>query len=591
VFTDREGVVFTLKALSEQSVSLRVSDYFGKTIVERALLVKPEKTLLDLGRMSTGYFELHLGSQIVSFAVVPAGSRRFKGEDSPLATDGAISWLVAPEHFKEAAQLMKRAGVLWVRDRLHWGEVQPERDRFQWGKYDKAADAQVKAGLKVYQIFHDTAAWTRSDRDGRRYPDDLRDVYRFTQEAARHFKGRVHAWEVWNEADIPGFSPEPADPYAAFFKAASLGFKSVDPQLQVLMVSMALGPGHFTEALFENGIAPYMDIYNWHIYDAPQNYHLRAEKHLDLMARHGVQAPNWLTEAGIPLEATNGGLTPTDQRRQAEFVPKSFAYSLACGVMKHFFFVFPYYLENGIDFGLLHKDLTPYPGYAALSATTYALGKGIFLGRIRREGIQAFLFDNGKGQTLVLWSDEGGKDISLSVKARSVRLVNVVGGEERLPITRRKLHLQLTPSPVFLMLPPDILQETIIPPEPLPKPVRQSPAPAYKEIVARLVFPKERIDKHSESYILPAEQETPVALEVYNFSEQPFQGKAQISLPEGWQISGILPTLSIDPMGRVSLRLPLKAAPQPSSERKPIRVQVSGSKGEASPCVAYVQAK
>jgi hypothetical protein len=598
VFTDRERVVFALEAPSERHLSIHVVDYFDKTILERDLSVHAGKTFLKLGRLPTGYYELRLDSQSVSFAVVPARKRRFQGEDSPLATDGAISWVVVPESFTEVSQLMKRSGVSWVRDRLRWVDVEPERGQFHWELYDQSADAQTRVGLKVDRVFHDTPFWARSDGDGTRYPDDLRDVYRFAQAAARHFRGRVHAWEIWNEAELPNFSPEPADPYAAFFKAASLGFGSVDPRLKILMVSLGPEPGIFAEALFENGISSYMDIYNWHVYTGcpvvclagPQDYHLGAEKHFDLMARYGVEAPAWVTEAGTFLEAVDGVLTPANQRIQAEFIPKSFAHSLAAGVTKHFYFIFPHFVEGQIfAHGLLHEDLAPYPGYAALSATTYALGKGAYQGRMSKEGISAFLFDNGKGQTLVLWSDEGQKEITLSVKARAVSLVNVVGGEETRRVTAGRLQLELTGSPIFLLLPQNALQETIIPPEPAPLPERPAPVPTYLEIVARFVFPTATINKPTESYILPVGQETPVSLEIYNFSSRSFQGKVQVSLPEGWEISGLSPSLSIEPMGLLRVQVSLKPSLQPSADRRPIRLQVSGPRGNASPCVAYVQ--
>ncbi|MCC6442571.1 MAG: hypothetical protein IT210_03825 [Armatimonadetes bacterium] len=589
VFTDRERVRFTLKTSPERSLTVTVRDYEGTQMLSRALTAQPSGAALDLGRLPTGYYVLTLEAQEISFAVVPSAARRYRAEDSPLATDGAISWLVSPEQFRGTAQLMKRAGLLWVRDRMSWGEAQPERGAFRWGKYEQSADAQSGAGLKVYQIFHDTAPWARADRDGKRYPDDLRDAYRFGFEAARHFKGRISAWEIWNESDISVFSPEPADPYAAFFKAASLGFKAADPDVKILMVSMALGADRFTDALFENGIAPYMDIYNWHVYDAPQNYRARAEGHFRMMARHNISSPNWLTEAGIHLKEVDGGLTGTDQKRQAEFVPKSFTHSLASGVDKHFFFVFPYYLENGIDFGVLHRDLTPYPGYVALSATTYALGKGRCQGRIEIPGVSAFVFDNGQGQTVVLWSEEE-NEVSLNINARQARLVNVVGKESKLPVEGKRLRIRATASPVFVILPPDALRETVTPPAVKPPSVTRTPKPAHKEIVARLVFPNERMDKPSESYICPAGQEIEVALDAYNFGDKPFEGELQAVLPSGWEISGLPQTVRLEPMGRLQQPVRLKAG-QTGEDRLPLRLRVSGPKGEASPFVAYVQGK
>src|SRR5581483_11110499 len=98
--------------------------------------------------------------------------------------------------------------------------------------------------------------------------------------------------------------------------------------------------------------------------------------------------------------AVDGTLTPEDKRRQAEFIPKSYVESLAHGTDKHFFFVFPHYIENGVEFGTLTADLKPYPGYAALATLTDALGAAIYLGeiRFRQPGLHLHVFNNGEGE-------------------------------------------------------------------------------------------------------------------------------------------------------------------------------------------------
>ena len=54
-----------------------------------------------------------------------------------------------------------------MRERLSWGEVEPERGRYDWGRYDRSATALAQRGIKVYQILHDSPKWSRADGDTR----------------------------------------------------------------------------------------------------------------------------------------------------------------------------------------------------------------------------------------------------------------------------------------------------------------------------------------------------------------------------------------------------------------------------------------
>jgi beta-glucosidase/6-phospho-beta-glucosidase/beta-galactosidase len=75
------------------------------------------------------------------------------------------------------------------------------------------------AGLQVLQVFHSTQAWAWTAR-----LDDVRTftgiratcaIIPFCRAMAGRFKGRVQAWEPWNEANIPGFGGHLSDEMCA----------------------------------------------------------------------------------------------------------------------------------------------------------------------------------------------------------------------------------------------------------------------------------------------------------------------------------------------------------------------------------------
>ena len=117
----------------------------------------------------------------------------------------------------------------WVRDRFVWREFEPVRDRFVAKCFhDDSAAIQAAAGLKILQVNHSGPLWSW---ERRRTPSDLRDAYRFYREAARRWKGKVLAFEPWNEADIVDDSGQTGSEMASMQKATYLGLKAGNPQV------------------------------------------------------------------------------------------------------------------------------------------------------------------------------------------------------------------------------------------------------------------------------------------------------------------------------------------------------------------------
>lgn len=578
VFVAGERVVLKVTGAAP-GAPYRVTPYDGP--VARQGVVAGEA--LDLGALPRGYYTVSVGEgpQAAQAPVVVVPRPRPRRVDR-LAVDAAHSWLIPPARFADGAELLRLAGFHWIRERLNWGEVEPERGKFVWGRYDASAEAEAARGLRVYQIFHACPSWARADGNGTRFPDDLRDVYTFARQAAIHFKGKVGAWEVWNEADIAGFSTDSPAEYAAFFKAAVLGFKAGDRNLEITQVSLALQATRYHEGLYRNGTADYMDIFNYHIYDLPANYPRRAQGHFDVMDAARVwNAPVWLTEAGIPLHETGGTLSEADRRKQAEFIPKSYAMSLASGTDRHHFFVFPHYLENGIEFGVMDADMHPYPGYAALAAVTSLLGEAEYRGRVPVPGAadaQALRFANGTDETIVAWSDAGRVPAGPLLTAAGRRVYNCVGAQIEL------WDGVLGPSPVFLVGKPLDLPAT--PPlarrDPSKIGIRGTPS----DVVLRVRLPEARVIKTAENHLVRGGAAEPVEVQVYNFGKTARRVHTLLRAPSGWKLDEAEWSDEIAPLGRTVHQTRLHV---PSSARQYGHVLRAEGKLEPSGAAAPVE--
>ncbi len=545
VFLTNQPVILQIRGAHDPaSVVIRLKPYDGEV---RELPHATTAGLLNLGVLPRGYYEVSAteGSEHASIPVVVVAPSRAIGDR--IATDAALSWLIPQNAFDTGAELLRRAGFTWVRERLSWSGVEPERGVYHWDQYDASANAEHARSIHIVQVFHDTPPWARADHARNRYPDDLRDAYRFAQEAAKHFKGRVDAWEVWNEADIDGFSPETGDAYAAFLKAVYLGLKAGDPNVLVAQVSFAGPAQQFAEELYRNGTQGYFDVFNYHIYADPLAYEARAQGHFALLDRYRVPAcPVWVTEAGIALRAQQGSLSPEDQRKQAEFIPKAYALSLAAGTDRHFFFVFPHYLENGIEFGAIGPDFRPYPGYAALATATDLLGKARYLGRVKLtphpEGLHAYAFDNGSGVTVVAWTQPPAAPTDMPIPD-GARVYNCVGAEEQ------PVHLRIGSSPVYVVFPPGVRPS--VEGSSLSRKTRpRKPAYFASPIVLRVVPLTGNVNKAKERYELPSATGTRIQVELYNFGSRPVRGRVYLQPPRGWRVRPTSVAVAAQSMGR-----------------------------------------
>jgi hypothetical protein len=133
-------------------------------------------------------------------------------------------------------------GVTWVRLDVSWSMIQPDGPgRYQtWGvrQVDDAVGSARAHGLKVLVMFWRTPRWARSSSNPVAYPDQVSRYAAAIGWAANHWRGRVAAWEVWNEPNLAAFAqPVDARRYTALLKAAYPAVKRADPAATVVGAS------------------------------------------------------------------------------------------------------------------------------------------------------------------------------------------------------------------------------------------------------------------------------------------------------------------------------------------------------------------
>ena len=97
------------------------------------------------------------------------------------------------------------AGIGWIRIDFIWAVVEPERGERRWQVYDELLAAAEARGLQVVAILAYPPKWATDGPELAGVPRDPADWQGFVTRAVKRYRGRVDAWEVWNEPNLPHF--------------------------------------------------------------------------------------------------------------------------------------------------------------------------------------------------------------------------------------------------------------------------------------------------------------------------------------------------------------------------------------------------
>jgi hypothetical protein len=373
-----------------------------------------------------------------------------------------IIWINPPDRVASETRLGQAvsAGAKWDRFPLYWNQIQPSQGgAFDFSKVDGIVNADLAHGVKVQGILLGAPDW--AVRGGQ---IDLDAWSRFVTAAVNRYRGKIAAWEMWNEPDILNESGQGrywtwgVDGYARLLKYGYLAAKGADPSVSVLMAGLAMP--YNNEQFFEKLLAEiakdpdaaknswYFDALPLHAYDRSIRLYELPLGYLGypsfagfhtLMKRRGFDRPIWFNELGVPVwDYATGQKAPgrATQDEQASFIVQAFAYGLAAGNDRLFFSQLYDDGAGAIDakngqpaeyFGLVANDGTARPGYQAYKSAVDLFGGAQLATRLNTgrtiknknsKGVEMIsLWGTGRGRVTVAWNAEGGAQATASIPA------------------------------------------------------------------------------------------------------------------------------------------------------------------------------
>lgn len=468
-------------------VRYRVLDFWGKVLTSGQAALQPTTAFggrVDLAPSlapgTVGWFKVELE--------LADGDRTLPLQNPELATQGSyVTFAVVPppvagpqpasffgicEHWLDEtnAEVMERAGIRWLRIDVGWGGVQARRGAdFNWARFDGIVAAADRHHLAVLPIIDYTAPFAAEklpgvrEGDPSRYPPREEDWRRFVRALVERYREAVHAWEVWNEANIGFWLGTPAQ-YAELLRQAYEEVRGTDPAALVSIAGTSGVPIEWFKAVAAAGAGPFMDVVSVHPYRQPSPP--EAGLTADLVrirewsrsrlspAGSGVSdRPVWITEMGYH---TLGNAQAVSETNQAAYLVRAMVQAMAAGVERFFWYEFADGAvlagDQEANFGLVYHDLTPKPAYVAYAVLERALGQATAPRTVafNERWLRAYAFDTPEGGVLVAWSLDGDHDVRWPALG-ALTITDLMGNRRMMqPGEGSQVAIPLSGTPVYL---------------------------------------------------------------------------------------------------------------------------------------------
>jgi hypothetical protein len=270
------------------------------------------------------------------------------------------NWDVADRDIR----LVQDMGFTWVKQSLAWREIEGvQKGARDWYDTDRMVKAVRRAGLNLMLRLDHQPFWSQApgaEPLENAPPQNLQDFADFCQALAERYRGKVRAYQVWNEPNLAReWGDQPPDPvrYTEMLKLCYIAIKTADPNALVISAGMAptgsglpeaLPDDVFIEKMYQAGAAPYFDLLGVHaagykeppetspdeaakIYNGNRFFCFRHVEDLhDIMVRYGdvdkqvaVLEFGWTTDMLNPAYSWHAVTEP----QQAEYLARAFQFA------------------------------------------------------------------------------------------------------------------------------------------------------------------------------------------------------------------------------------------------------------------------
>jgi hypothetical protein len=186
-----------------------------------------------------------------------------------------------------------------------WSDLEPQRGVWDFSVLDRFVKLAQSRNQNVLLTLGQTPAWASSNISELSYnglgsvygPKSLDDWRNMVRVLSTRYKGRIAAYEIWNEPNDPNFAKLSMNELIDLTRVASQEIRSNDPAAKVVSASpYSIG---YLDSYLAAGVANYVDVIAYHHYtNFPELMIGELSSVRYTLDDYGVTKPIWLTEGG-----------------------------------------------------------------------------------------------------------------------------------------------------------------------------------------------------------------------------------------------------------------------------------------------------
>lgn len=306
-----------------------------------------------------------------------------------------------------------------------WTALEPQEGRFNFATMDQEIAISTTAGMDfifTLPIYNSIWGYPKNQPTTHYSEGIMLRYYDFVKHMCDHYKGVVHNWEVYNEANLSwnGEGSPVAAEYYDILKTAYIAIKNSDPTNLVLLGGLAFPESQtsWIDSLLARGGGNYFDIYNIHMYaDNPTpGWAQGLGNSYAEMNKYGISKPIWITETSQTGSHYISGTQAQNEDMKAVWLVENFALALSTASIQRVLWhtlrkcgqelstpVIPNY-----DFGLYDFNLSSQPASNAWAGFNERFQNYTADGSTTAlTGLTNFQFHNGSTLRAIGWAPSG----------------------------------------------------------------------------------------------------------------------------------------------------------------------------------------
>jgi len=360
-------------------------------------------------------------------------------------------------------ELLDEMGVNWILRTFYWNSIEREKGVFDFSSYDEYVETAFSEGKKIVAVLGYETSWLYPNGKQKKYipPEEIPLFLRFVEETVNHFKGKIDAWEIWNEPNFMFWKGSRND-FFELSRLTAIKIREVDSNACILGGAYWRAPRGFIKAMHKAGCFDNLDGIAFHPYAINPRGSMKVyDKFLNVLSEIKYSGPVWVTEMGYPT----AGWYPTkvSLEEYPSYVIKTIAGAAARGARSLFWYeLFDSYNPDEIPkntynsekfFGLAYPDYSKKNGAIAYELCVKYISGSVYTGSIPIKdnipsSIICFCFLDGisGNNVLIIWNDSIRKQ-KLKIHLQNPAFLHNISNGNNVPLP---FELTIGKEPVFI---------------------------------------------------------------------------------------------------------------------------------------------